>query len=384
MAIESRYQSVLPIHSTRLCLSRRQFMSGVAAASAGLATFSMPRAASAEGTVAFLGWETQGGDKVFGDWAAKNHVTIQSSWINEDDDIIQKLLAGGLGQYDVCNPDIQHAKGFAERGLLQPIPLDRVPSFAEVHPHFQQAVKGYAGAPDGTTYLMPNGWGMWALLYRADNVGAPPTSWGDLLDPKYKGKIAVNDDYWAQITLWSRLKGYSSYPNLTRAQLDDIKSSLIELKRNARTLTPTFADATDLLVRGDVWLATPGWPAAAAKGKQRGPDIRYTVPKEGTGSWIDNFALVAKAPHLDNGIAFINYGASVEGQTRHANAMDGVVNQEAIKQLPPELRALYPYDDLDGFFARAPFAQVPPLSKSADGIMSIQDWLAAWEDVKQA
>ncbi len=360
-------------------------MASLAAGAAVATTLSASRTAHAEGTLAFLGWESQGGEKIFGDWAAKNSVTIKRSFINEDDDIIQKLLAGGLGQYDVCNPDIQHSKGFAERGLLQPIELSKVPSFAEIHPHFQQAVKGYAGAPDGTSYIMPNSWGMWALLYRADAVSAPPTSWGDLLDPKYKGKIAVNDDYWAQITLWARLKGYgSSYPNLTHAQLDDIKASLIELKRNARTLTPTFSDATDLLVRGDVWLATPGWPAAVKGGKDRGVDIRYTVPKEGTGSWIDNFALVAKAPHVDTGLAFINYGASVEGQTRTAHINDGIVNATAIKQLPPELRALYPYDDLTGFFERAPFAQVPPLAKSSNGIASIQDWLAAWEDVKQA
>lgn len=63
--------------------------------------------------------------------------------------------------------------------------------------------------------------------------------------------------------------------------------------------------------------------------------------------------------------------------------MSGIVNQRAIEQLPPDLKALYPYDDIAGFFGRAPFAQVPPLKKSGD-LMTIKDWIAAWEDVKQA
>jgi spermidine/putrescine transport system substrate-binding protein len=371
--------------TARRSVTRRSLIAGIAAAGAGLAIFSIPRAMRTGKTLAYLGWETQGGDDVFGAWATKNQVSIHRSLINEDDDIIQKLLAGGLGVYDVCNPDIEHSKGFVERGLFQPIPLDRVPSFAEIHPYFQKTVLGYAGAPDGATYIMPNEWGMWALLYRADSISEPPASWGDLLDPKYKGKIALNDDYWAQITLWARLKGHgASYPNLTRAQLDDIKDSLIALKRNARSLTPTLADATDLLVRGEVWLATPGWPAAVKSGRDRGVNILYTIPREGTGSWLDNFALVTKAPNRDTGLSFINYAACAEAQLQKSKGMIGIVNQAAIKQLSPELRALYPYDDIEGFFDRAPFAQVPPLRRSSDGIMSIQDWLAAWEDVKQS
>ena len=71
------------------------------------------------------------------------------------------------------------------------------------------------------------------------------------------------------------------------------------------------------------------------------------------------------------------------GKEDHFEGVIDLVNQKAIDQLPPDLKALYPYDDIAGFFQRAPFAQVPPLAKSGD-LMTIKDWIAAGEDGNQA
>jgi putrescine transport system substrate-binding protein len=55
-------------------------------------------------------------------------------------------------------------------------------------------------------------------------------------------------------------------------------------------------------------------------------DLRYTVPKEGSGLWVDGLYIPADAPHMDNAYAFINFllradiAADIANTVFYANA----------------------------------------------------------------
>ena len=65
------------------------------------------------------------------------------------------------------------------------------------------------------------------------------------------------------------------------------------------------------------------------------------------------------------------------------NAIQAIVNIEAINQLTPAIKALYPYDSIEDFGKNAGFFAFPPTEP--DGThTTLSDWLKAYERFKTA
>jgi spermidine/putrescine-binding protein len=360
-------------------------LGGIGARAAGAATGSAAEASKVGGTLAFLGWQGYDDKHAVGPWLKKNHVKLKTSYIAANDDIITKLRTGGVGQFDVCTPFIAYVPPLIRLKLIDPIPLKDLPNFGQLFPQFQSPhVKGIA-APNGSVYTVPLDWGAFTLLYAPKQV-KPPRSWLDLLSSQYKGKVIMYDDAYSQILVWAKAMGFlrGRSANLTHDQLNKVRDSLIKLKKNARTIVPNYGEMTDLFARGEGWVATSGWDAVISFAAAKGATVRSTIPKEGTFSWTDTYALVRNAPNRDTALAYINDVISVRAQIGYAPVIySGVTNQVAAKKLAPNLRKLYAYSQLSAYFRRAPIAAIPPLTLTGN-IATLQDWQAAWAQVKQA
>ena len=363
--------------------TRRRLLGGIGAATvlAGAA----PRVgwSALGGELGYLGWQGYEDAGVVGDWLESNGVSLNTSYIAGNDDIINKLVTGGVGQFDVCTPFIAYIEPLVRLGVLDPIPVDRLSSYGKLYPQFQADAIGAVSAPAGTTYTVPLIWGAFTLLYLPEQVPSPPTSWLDLLDPKFKGRVIMYDDAYSQIVVWAKALGFGA--RMSRAELDQVRDSLIELKKNARTIVPGYGEMIDLFARGEGWLATSGWDAVISWAAEAGAEVATTVPAEGTWSWTDTYALVKDAPNRDTAIAFIDHVISAQAQAAAAPILfSGVTNRDAVALLGSDLRGLYPYDDVDAYFDTAPLAELPPLEASGEDVMTLQDWQAAWTQVKQA
>jgi putative spermidine/putrescine transport system substrate-binding protein len=91
-----------------------------------------------------------------------------------------KIRASGRlprGQMDVACMQAVQAYALAEAGLLEDITPDKVPNIVHVQ----------AGL--GTATFVPHIWSPQILSYSPERVKEPPTSFGDLLDAKYNGKV---------------------------------------------------------------------------------------------------------------------------------------------------------------------------------------------------
>jgi spermidine/putrescine transport system substrate-binding protein len=360
-------------------------LGALSARAAGAATVMSASGAEIGGTLAFLGWQGYDDKSAVGAWLKKNGVKLKTSYIAANDDIITKLRSGGVGQFDVCTPFIAYVPPLIKLKLIEPIPLKDLPNFRQLFPQFRSpSVKGIA-APKGSVYSVPLDWGAFTLLYSPKDV-KPPKSWLQLLSPQYKGKVIMYDDAYSQIVVWAKAMGFlkPGSANLTKDQLKKVRDSLIQLKKNARTIVPNYGEMTDLFARGEGWVATSGWDAVIAFAAAKGATVRSTIPKEGTFSWTDTYALVRDAPNRDSAVAFINQVVSVQAQKAFAPVLySGVTNRVAANALPRKLRKLYPYGQINAYFRRAPLAAIPPLTK-AGNIATLQDWQSAWAKVKQA
>jgi hypothetical protein len=74
--------------------------------------------------------------------------------------------------------------------------------------------------------------------------------------------------------------------------------------------------------------------------------VTYSIPKEGAVIWLDNFAIPADAPHVDNAHAFINFMLRPDIAARNSNyvfyANGNKASQEQIDEEVINDPAIYP------------------------------------------
>jgi len=102
--------------------------------------------------------------------------------------------------------------------------------------------------------------------------------------------------------------------------------------------------------------------------------IEYIYPKEGTFGWLDNYCIVKDAPNVAVAHELANAALSVPVQLTAGNVgLLGIVNLDAIAKLEPAKRAIYPYDDIEGFGKAAGFYRIEPLEPDGQHA-TFDDW----------
>ena len=331
----------------------------------------------------FQGYDDRG---AIGTWLKQRHVDLRTTYGSSNDDWIPKLRAGGIGTYDNLTIYFAYVPTLAQLGLVQPIPLSALPNFKNLYPQFQSAARAVPGPADGV-YFVPLVWGRAELVYSSKFVPQGLQSYYDVLKPQYKGRLVLLDDTLTNVATWASVLGYNT-ASMTKEQLSRVTDLMIRAKKNARTIAPDFGEQTDLFARGEVWMTIGGWSAlikwAADKGEK---GLKLAKPKEKTWSWTDTYTLVKDAPHRDTAVALINEIISPSAQVGFAKAVvSGVTNRLATPRVPPDLRALYPYSDINAAFRDAPLLILPPLlaDKGKNGTVVFRDWVNAWNKAKAA
>jgi spermidine/putrescine transport system substrate-binding protein len=138
-------------------------------------------------------------------------------------------------------------------------------------------------------------------------------------------------------------------------------------------------------IAGDIALSFLGWAAYKSFGAQAGKKtIETTWPKQGGGLAFSNaWAIPPGADNTDTVYAWINETLKPDINAATATFLvGGVVVKGAQEKLDPTMAALYPYENLEAFFALAPLQQDPPI-KSKE-FVTRDRVLAAWQEVKAA
>jgi putative spermidine/putrescine transport system substrate-binding protein len=135
------------------------------------------------------------------------------------------------------------------------------------------------------------GWGMSAigLIYNKNMVKQPPTSWLDLLDPAYKGRV-VAFDYGFNLLLLpiayamggSAKEDEEAWKAITKAAQD----------KQFLAFGGSNEDVKNPIVRGDAWIAP--WFSSQQRvwEKEEGAPVGYTIPKEGQEAFPLYFQIV--------------------------------------------------------------------------------------------
>lgn len=157
-----------------------------------------------------------------------------------------------------------------------------------------------------------------------------PTSWADLVDPAYKGLIAMPDPN-------SSGTAYTIIATLVQIFGEDEAFELLAgIHQNVAQYTSSGAAPGQLAGRGEVGIAVQ-FMHDGVKFANQGFPLVTLAPEEGTGYEIGGISLVANAPHHDAAVAFIEWALTPEAQSIAAPLGDSFQIQSNVNTPVPDL-----------------------------------------------
>jgi len=358
--------------------TRRGFGKGLLAASAA-ATAGLPAmTASAASEVKYMGWQGYDDGLMENGWFDDNDIILQPTYISSVEDITAAALGGGMGVLDLSVPGDVHMDIYEAAGILEWLDVDRLPNFQNVFSSIASRFK----VVDGKIPAAPFMWGSLPLMYNADVITEPPTSWMDQFKPEYTGKVGMIQELAGNMIWAVRVANdVLTTAYATEEQLANAADLLIKLKKEqVLTMSPGYGEFAGLFATGEIIIAS-GWEPIAVWAGPDAPTIKHVMPKEGVFTFVDTLAVIKDSPNLDLCYEILDYSMSAEAQAATAN-MNGTaaVTSTAVPLLGEENTSLYPYDDIDGWMNRAgPFEAWPP--EAGDGYVGFDRWAYHWERV---
>ena len=173
------------------------------------------------------------------------------------------------------------------------------------------------------TYSVPFMWGTTGIGYNKSKLPQAPTSWNDLWDARYRGRMSMLDEKRDSIgaaLIALGLDGNSTNPR----DLERAKQYLIAQKPLLRQYTNDYIDG---LARNELWLAQ-AWSGDVARARSSNSQIDYCLPKEGSFVFVDSWAIPESARHKEEAVAFLNFVmqpqqvALVTNATGYPNAIE--------------------------------------------------------------
>jgi len=226
-----------------------------------------------------------------------------------------KLLAGNSG-YDVVVHSNQFSSRLAPIGVFQKLDKSRFENLANLDPEVLASIGVYR---EVAGYNLPYHWGTTGYAWNAEMVRERlpdhPMDSGDVLfDPDVVSKLAD-----CGVSL---LDGPTdlfpmvlAYLGLDPNAVDD--ESLAAAEAQLKLVRPYIRYFSNQKMISDlpnrevcVAMSWSGdFAQAATRAHEAGVDIdlRYTVPKEGSGLWVDGLYIPSDAPHADNAYKFLDF-----------------------------------------------------------------------------
>jgi spermidine/putrescine transport system substrate-binding protein len=276
---------------------------------------------------------------------AKYGITVNCTFYHGNEELWSKIQAGHEG-VDIIQPSNHMIQRFAKAGLLSPIDIKKIPNYAGLSEGFKKADYNTV---DGKQYSVPYTYGIMGVAYRSDLVKGTPDSWGILWDEDYAGKISFSRNP------VDACFAVAQYLGMDIAKLDEnTDAKLAKIKEKMREQNPlllkrieSLEEMKNMLATGEIWL-TSADDGMIHKMQLDGQPVKFFVPKEGAAAWIDQFCIMADAPHKEAAYLWIDHMLSPEIASQMIEKMGYmVVNAEAANNLPKEMADIMKYTDAE-------------------------------------
>ncbi|EJL40562.1 spermidine/putrescine ABC transporter substrate-binding protein [Brevibacillus agri] len=234
---------------------------------------------------------------VIKDFEQKYNVKVNYDIYGSNEEMLAKIQAGASG-YDLIQPSDYMVATMIQLGLLEELNKENIPNMKNIvstfkTPPFDKENK----------YSLVYTWGITGIAYNKKYVKETPTSWSDLWNEAYKGRVIMLNDPREVMGMALIKNGFSN----STTNKDELEKSFADLKK---MLPGVMAFDTDnikqKMIAEEAWIGTV-WSGDAAIINGQNPDVEYVIPKEGATIWADTLAIPKGAKHKDLAEKFINY-----------------------------------------------------------------------------
>jgi putrescine transport system substrate-binding protein len=286
-------------------------------------------------------------------------IKVHVAYFDTNETLETKLLAGSSG-YDIVVPTASYFERQIKAGVYLTLDKSKLPNLKNMDPQLMAKVALHdPGNAHGIIYT----WGTNGIGYNEKMVkelmpDAPLDSWRMVFDPAVASKVAkcgisVLD---SPAEMMRAVYSYLGKDPNSQSPADLVEAEAVLTKIRPYIRNINSSEYIEALANGDLCIAV-GYNGDVMQARDRareankGIDVKYFVPKEGSILWFDMLAIPKDAPDPESAYAYMNYImtpkviADISNFKRYANAnlaseplvLDSVKNDPGIYP-PPEQR----------------------------------------------
>jgi len=242
--------------------------------------------------------------KMSQDFEAATGIKVKIDRYESNEDMIAKLQAGGVRQYDIIVPSDFVMPSLIHLGLIQKLDHSKIPNLPNLSAKFRTA-----DYDPGNVYSVGYQWGTVGLMYNKEKISdADVSSWSILFDPAKKpGSFYLIDSVREMMGIALNAKGYD-FNSTNPEELKTAVDLLVETKKRSECMGFKGGVGGKNDVVAGVANAAIVYNGDAIQAITDAPDkYGFIVPKEGSVIWIDSMCIPAEAPNVEAAHKWINW-----------------------------------------------------------------------------
>lgn len=274
--------------------------------------------------------------KFSADFEAATGIKVLIDVYESNEDMLAKLQAGGVSQYDIIIPSSYIVPALKGLQLIQPLDHAKIPNLNNVMAKF----RAMDIDPDNA-YTAPWQWGTVGLMYNKEKTSeSDVSSWAVIFDPKKQARsFWLIDD--VRSSMMQALIYLGHDPNSTDVNQVKEAIELLTMTKNSKSCLgfKTGVGGKNDVVAGTADVAVVFNGDALREVSDNPEKFGFNVPQEGGEYWIDVMAIPAKAPNADAAHKWINWILSPEVGAELSNYNSyATPNKAALPFIVPEDR----------------------------------------------
>jgi putrescine transport system substrate-binding protein len=279
-------------------------------------------------------WSDYLAPNTLSDFEKQTGIKVRVAYFDTNETLETKLLAGNSG-YDIVVPTASYFERQIKAGVYLALDKSKLPNLKNMDTQLMSKVALHdPGNAHGIIYTWgTNGIGYNEKMVRELMPDAPLDSWRMVFDPAVASKVAkcgisVLD---SPAEMMRAAYAYLGKDPNSQSPDDLVLAEAVLSKIRPYIRNINSSEYIEALANGDLCIAV-GYNGDVMQARDRareankGIEIKYAVPKEGSILWFDMLAMPKDAPDLDSAYAFMNYImtpqviADISNFKRYANA----------------------------------------------------------------
>ena len=290
-------------------------------------------------------------------FTAKTNVGVDLITATSSDALTRMRAANNA--FDLAYLDLAPLYQAKAAGLLQKLDRSLLPSVPDLYP--------LAVDPDG--YWIAELASMTGIVYNTERVRVPPTSWHDLWDPRYRGKVAI--------CTVSGTAGYHFLATAARlngggeANIDPGFTAIADLKPSLAGIYSTPDEMSKLLTSGEADIGV--WYADRTSAlKSSGAPVAFVQPAEGSTAILSAMCVPSASSRVKDAHAYLDFQISADVNGKFV---------QTIAEGPTNSKVQLPKSFLDANYVPYGQDQIRSLVQLDNEAISrsLSEWITRWQ-----